>query len=78
MEDVAPSEAVELDSYGGVFEGSEIDRVLPADVVGAGPVQTSRQHLERVEVDVDWVVEVADQLQISTVSRRGVLLRCPG
>ncbi len=42
VEDVAPSEAVESDGNRGVFEGSQIDRVFPAAVVGAGPAQPAR------------------------------------
>ena len=58
-------------------KGPQIDRVLPTDVVRAGPAASSRQHLERVEMDVDRVVEVADQSPDlhsveSRTSRRGV------
>ncbi len=71
MEDVASTEAVESDSKGDVFEGSEIDRVFPAEVVGAGAVQAPRQHLEGIEMDVDRVVESLTNLQTSTLSRAG-------
>ncbi len=48
VEDVASSVAVKAGSNGDLLPGEEIDRVLPADVVRAGPAATSRQHLERV------------------------------
>ena len=42
VEYVASFVAVESDGDGGVFEGSEIDGVFPADVVGAGFAVASR------------------------------------